>query len=102
MDYGLILDIVSSAFPNRHHRLRFGVAIQRTANAVASPCLPNYPYGTGSALGRTAGQPFQNWVIQVVLPAIREDGGYVVGEKILGAEGGITDAEFLGQAALVA
>lgn len=26
-------------------------------------------------------KPFQNWVTQVVLPAIRKDGGYIAGEE---------------------
>lgn len=26
-------------------------------------------------------KPFQNWVTQVVLPSIRKDGGYVMGEE---------------------
>ena len=33
-------------------------------------------------------KPFQDWVSQVVLPAIRKDGGYVMGEEKVGRGAG--------------
>jgi len=37
---------------------------------------------------------FQNWVTQVVLPSIRKDGGYVMGEEKL-ATGEMTEDQFI-------
>ncbi|BCP51748.1 hypothetical protein K32_03650 [Kaistia sp. 32K] len=37
---------------------------------------------------------FQNWVTQVVLPSIRKDGGYVMGEEKL-ATGAMTEDQFI-------
>ncbi|BAF89604.1 putative prophage antirepressor [Azorhizobium caulinodans ORS 571] len=45
--------------------------------------------------------PFQNWVVQEVLPAIRKDGGYILGEELHGA-GLMSDDELLARALQVA
>jgi len=39
-------------------------------------------------------KPFQNWVTQTVLPAIRKDGGYIMGEEKV-ATGEMSDDEFI-------
>jgi len=39
-------------------------------------------------------KPFQNWVTQVVLPAIRRDGGYIAGEEKV-ATGEMSEDEFI-------
>ena len=45
---------------------------------------------------------FQDWVTRVVLPSIRETGGYVVGQEKVGVPGEETEAEFMARAHLVA
>jgi len=39
-------------------------------------------------------KPFQNWVTQVVLPSIRKDGGYIMGEEKV-ATGELSEDEFI-------
>jgi len=39
-------------------------------------------------------KPFQDWVTQVVLPAIRKDGGYIKGEEKV-AQGELSEDEFV-------
>lgn len=39
-------------------------------------------------------KPFQNWVTQVVLPSIRKDGGYVMGEEKV-VSGEMTEDAFI-------
>jgi len=43
---------------------------------------------------KPAAKPFQNWVTQTVLPAIRKDGGYVMGEEKI-ATGELSEDEFI-------
>jgi len=45
-------------------------------------------------------KPFQNWVTQVVLPSIRIDGGYILGEEKV-ATGEMSEEEFLARAVLI-
>lgn len=45
---------------------------------------------------------FRQWVTGVVLPSIQDNGGYILGQETLGKEGGMTDEQFLAEAALVA
>ena len=51
---------------------------------------------------RPEAREFQDWVTRVVLPSIRETGGYIVGQEKVGRAGEETEAEFMARAHLVA
>lgn len=70
-------DSIKHLDPTERARTNLGLRGLAQANTISESGL----YKLMMRCDKPQAKPFQNWVTQVVLPSIRKDGGYVMGEE---------------------